>query len=1192
MEILNPKTIHQSNSSTIHLELDHHHLHHHQLDLDLDLDLNHRPNLNQSIQQKNTSSSAISNDNWVITLAERKIKEKFIKIREPAYTLFVVTPTSHLTLARTHQEIFQFDQILRNNYPDLFQHLPLPSVLSPPLLPLNQTINNSHSSSARSSIPQSSSTITPMVSPFKTETIPSISEKKSKSKRKMFQSLSRTLSPSKSRDPSKRFPTTPSTFHQFLPTPPQSPTSDEINSQLDDSTHSDQDDFIQVKLSESEKLYLNQIEINNGKKESQIGHYLTQLAQQRLPPSNPSDSESSGKSSIKFLKDVKEWQSFFKLGKHDFERTHPLPQTRGPHSFLATLSHSSSFKTKSTKPPEFNPQTHSSRLSISSQLATMKRVKSDQIVPYHHTSPHTTPSPTNTSDAILTVSPPLTSVLPPINSGLQNNENDSEDPWGLSHGGDQINNNTHSISRQPNSPSKSSTLSSTINPINNLNLKSIVNNHQAEIKIKSNNSIDHLDQQTHSNDISNHSNEFENKSLKAHHHHHHHKVNVNDFEIIRVLGKGCAGKVLMVRYRRTNGQSRAPVYAMKSIKKHHVLAHRELQHTMTEQSVLRRVADQPDSNPFIVRLWWSFHDKDHLFLVMDFHPGGDLATQLARWGRLGRDRARFYAAEITEGVTALHRSGVVYRDLKPENILIAFDGHIVLTDFGLSKQFQRGHHGQRIQDEDDERTMTFCGTAEYLAPEVLLGEPYSYEVDWWSFGTMLYEMLTGLTPFWSEDHATMYRRVLHDELSFNEDSNRLIDHDTKTLLRGLLQRNPAVRMTGERIKKHPYFGMIDWDHVRHKRYIPPYVPSVNPDDAMDTQNFDEMFLAMEPTYIQDDDLGPIGTETDKENIEASQLVDTTISKIEPQRAIDEDGNDVFDGYSYFAPRHERDSIVVENDEDGMTEDVDENLNNDDEHMTERLKSQSSNSMSDARLKSDTNTRENLSESNKVKIEQQSHLDSTEQSNGQVLSVIDNADNDANEENECEEEWDVVATPEEGQFDLNGRRGNKASSTLFARGVVDKYKMRMRKLNDNPANGNLLPPLSRTHLQQLGQHNENMPFESSKSSVAPTLHGPQHSIEHQSISSSNQPDSSDNGLGNALKTISSSKSKKRFGLRTKRSNNLSGNSENYQSKKKLGGSEGEWKNLLPSSKIIGATFLKNRSVSRANSANGSIKVAKK
>ena len=151
----------------------------------------------------------------------------------------------------------------------------------------------------------------------------------------------------------------------------------------------------------------------------------------------------------------------------------------------------------------------------------------------------------------------------------------------------------------------------------------------------------------------------------------------------------------------------------------------------------------------------------------DFHPGGDLATQLARWGRLGRDRARFYAAEIVEGVEGLHAAGVVYRDLKPENILIAADGHIVLTDFGLSKEFPRrsashaapgtppipgAPHWMKDNKElatpwpprNADTTSTFCGTAEYLAPEVIQGHPYSYEVDWWSFGTMLYEMLTGI----------------------------------------------------------------------------------------------------------------------------------------------------------------------------------------------------------------------------------------------------------------------------------------------------------------------------------------------------------------------------------------------------------------------------------------------------------------
>ncbi|KZO91243.1 hypothetical protein CALVIDRAFT_363559 [Calocera viscosa TUFC12733] len=420
------------------------------------------------------------------------------------------------------------------------------------------------------------------------------------------------------------------------------------------------------------------------------------------------------------------------------------------------------------------------------------------------------------------------------------------------------------------------------------------------------------------------------------------KIRIEDFEMLRVLGKGCAGKVLLVKHRAS-----ASLYALKAITKRHVLAHQELQHTLTEQAVLKRMAAAGDqANPFVVKLYWSFHDRENLFLVMDFHPGGDLATQLARWGRLGRDRARFYAAEIVEGVEGLHAAGVIYRDLKPENILIGADGHIVLTDFGLSKEFpkrvvQPGTPGGSMYSapgtpprsnspfwgqpngyvdgtagfwtggkKDRDVTSTFCGTAEYLAPEVIQGLPYSYEVDWWSFGTMLYEMLTGITPFWANNHADMYVRVLQDELMFPDD--KAMDQDTKSLIRGLLQRNPALRMAEPRIKKHPYFQMIDWAHVYHKRYIPPYIPPIDPHNESDTQNFDETFLDMEPVIHDEPEEGSErerhdGTTTDTGDTETSSV---RTAGVESSAADVEEAPDVFDGYSYKA-RH---SIILDMDE--------------------------------------------------------------------------------------------------------------------------------------------------------------------------------------------------------------------------------------------------------------------------------------
>ncbi|KAI9012047.1 kinase-like domain-containing protein [Phycomyces nitens] len=308
---------------------------------------------------------------------------------------------------------------------------------------------------------------------------------------------------------------------------------------------------------------------------------------------------------------------------------------------------------------------------------------------------------------------------------------------------------------------------------------------------------------------------------------------ISDFQFIRVLGKGCMGKVLLSRSHRSH-----KLYALKAISKEWVISQREIEHTRTERDILTRLARI--DHPFLIRLHHSFQSHHQLFLVLDYHVGGDLATQLAFWGRFTPDRCLLYTAEILLGLQELHRQGILYRDLKPENVLVGADGHLVLTDFGLSKQFQYD-----LSEMEHQRTHTFCGTPEYLAPEILQAQAYSYHVDFWSLGTILYEMLTGTTPFWADSHPEMYRRVMEDLLEFPPD----LPPVTTDFIAGLLERDPAMRLgTGPGgdvlIRSHPYFDSLDWPDVYYKRTEPLYVPDLASDT--DVSHFDQDFVQMSP----------------------------------------------------------------------------------------------------------------------------------------------------------------------------------------------------------------------------------------------------------------------------------------------------------------------------------------------------------
>lgn len=209
------------------------------------------------------------------------------------------------------------------------------------------------------------------------------------------------------------------------------------------------------------------------------------------------------------------------------------------------------------------------------------------------------------------------------------------------------------------------------------------------------------------------------------------KVVKSDFELLRVIGKGAYGKVFLVR--KTNGRDQNTLYAMKVLEKAHIVLHaKDTEHTKNERSILEEVR-----HPFIVRLFYAFQTDAKLYLILDFACGGELFTYLEKEKMLLEDRAVFYLAELVLALEHLHRLGIIYRDLKPENILLDREGHVLLTDFGLSK----------VALGQDERTNTVCGTVEYMAPEVLASREYDMSVDWWSLGALAFDVMTGSVSF-------------------------------------------------------------------------------------------------------------------------------------------------------------------------------------------------------------------------------------------------------------------------------------------------------------------------------------------------------------------------------------------------------------------------------------------------------------
>ncbi|KAK1146037.1 serine/threonine protein kinase, AGC [Aspergillus melleus] len=325
------------------------------------------------------------------------------------------------------------------------------------------------------------------------------------------------------------------------------------------------------------------------------------------------------------------------------------------------------------------------------------------------------------------------------------------------------------------------------------------------------------------------------------------EVGPSSFDKVKLIGKGDVGKVYLVREKKSSR-----LYAMKVLSKKEMIKRNKIKRALAEQEILAT-----SNHPFIVTLYHSFQSEDYLYLCMEYCSGGEFFRALqTRPGKcISEDAARFYAAEVTAALEYLHLMGFIYRDLKPENILLHQSGHIMLSDFDLSKQSGPGGAPTMIPGRSgssttslptidtksciaDFRTNSFVGTEEYIAPEVIKGCGHTSAVDWWTLGILIYEMLYGTTPFKGKNRNGTFGNILRDDVQFPEHAGaQQISNTCKSLIRKLLIKDETKRLGARAgasdVKTHPFFRQTQWALIRHMK--PPMIP--NQGRATDTLNF-------------------------------------------------------------------------------------------------------------------------------------------------------------------------------------------------------------------------------------------------------------------------------------------------------------------------------------------------------------------
>ncbi|CAK4073594.1 unnamed protein product [Aphanomyces euteiches] len=375
------------------------------------------------------------------------------------------------------------------------------------------------------------------------------------------------------------------------------------------------------------------------------------------------------------------------------------------------------------------------------------------------------------------------------------------------------------------------------------------------------------------------------------------KVGLGDFELLAVLGRGGFAKVMQVRHRQTQ-----KVHAMKILKKEELVHDIQIERTHTERSILAAV-----EHPFIVSLSYAFQDTKRLFMVMDFVQGGDMYAHLRKYGAISPSRARLYIAEIALAVSHLHALDIVYRDLKPENILIDADGHIKITDFGLSHFFDPPEYDE---DSDVQRASTcsgsgsranslcqvthsFCGTEAYMAPEMLLHVGHGKPIDWWCLGIVACEMLTGVHPFRGESQMRLLSNVVNSD-PFLPPS---LSPEAASLIQGFLCKQSKLRLGSvgrkfEDIKAHPFFADLDWDKVAAKGYPMEFIPHIAND--YDVSNFGIQFTSEKFSGANSSDCST--TDGSSSGHEHHQNSNASLSQAST------DSQYRFSGFSFVAPQ--------------------------------------------------------------------------------------------------------------------------------------------------------------------------------------------------------------------------------------------------------------------------------------------------